>query len=149
MKRRLCRLLVVAATLALNAFVQAQAASPVSSGRFRLHKFEQPIGQESYTIARDGDVLLLRTDFEFTDRGSKVPLEAIVRTTDDYTPLHFTVKGKTSRISGIDAEVRVEGSTAHIRMGDNSREQLVAGPFFTITGYAPLIPPRELPRRSR
>ena len=138
MKCRRCRLLVVAATLALNAFVQAQTASPVSSGKFRLHKFEQPIGQESYTIARDGDVLLLRTDFEFTDRGSKVPLEAIVRTTDDYTPLHFTVKGKTSRISGIDAEVRVEGSTAHIRMGDNSREQLVAGPFFTIAGYAPV-----------
>jgi len=138
MKCRLRRLFVVAAFLAATVLVQAQTASPVSSGKFRLHKFEQPIGQESYTVTRDGNVLVWQTSFEFTDRGSKVPLEATLRSADDYTPLHFTVKGKTSRMSEVDAEVRVEGSTAHIRMGNNSREQPVAGPFFTIAAYAPV-----------
>src|ERR1051325_11271501 len=51
----------------------------VESGRFRLHKFEQPIGLESYTVTREGDSLVVRSPFEFTDRGPKDPLTATPR----------------------------------------------------------------------
>jgi hypothetical protein len=30
------------------------AAAPVEQGKFTLHKFEQPIGEETYEIRRDG-----------------------------------------------------------------------------------------------
>src|ERR1043165_4696699 len=50
---------------------QAQAsAPPIETGKFRLHKFQQAIGEESYEITRDGDVLLMKSEFKFTDRGS-------------------------------------------------------------------------------
>jgi hypothetical protein len=36
--------------------IQAQTVTPnsevIESGKFRLHKFEQPIGEETYEIAR-------------------------------------------------------------------------------------------------
>src|SRR5271167_3226314 len=61
----------------------AQNAQPSASGnetgKFRLHKFEQPIGEETYTITREGDTLTLKSDFLFTDRGTKVPLTATLR----------------------------------------------------------------------
>ena len=37
------------------------------SGKFRLHKFEQPIGEESYTITRAADGVELSADFLFTE----------------------------------------------------------------------------------
>ncbi len=46
----------------------------VEQGKFTLHKFEQPIGEETYEIRRDGDSLAVKMDFKFTDRGSPVPL---------------------------------------------------------------------------
>ena len=67
-------LLVLVVALAPVALL-SQAAVPTAStdtGRFRLHKFEQPIGEETYTITRDANTLTLKSDFEFTDRGSKI-----------------------------------------------------------------------------
>src|SRR5215469_14849749 len=54
--------------------------SAVERGKFRLHKFEQPIGEETYEIAREGDSVLVKSDFTFTDRGTPVPLKATLRT---------------------------------------------------------------------
>ncbi len=67
-------------TLSPLIILSQAAGSPADTGRFRLHKFEQPIGEENYTITRDGDTLTLKSDFEFTDRGTKVPLTATLRT---------------------------------------------------------------------
>src|ERR1700729_2340957 len=59
---------------------QAQAAqpapAPVEQGKFILHKFEQPIGEETYQVTRDGDALNVKIDFKFTDRSTAVPLTA-------------------------------------------------------------------------
>jgi len=117
----------------------AQATSPANeSGKFTLHKFEQPIGEETYTIAHDGGSLTLKTDFAFTDRGTKVPLSATLKAADDYTPQSFIVKGNTSRISEIDSDVELNGSNATIRQGKDTRSVAAPQSFFTISGYAPV-----------
>jgi hypothetical protein len=36
---------------------QAATAAFIEQGKFLLHKFEQPIGEEPYRIAPDGDAL--------------------------------------------------------------------------------------------
>ncbi len=108
------------------------------SGKFTLHKFEQPIGEETYTIAHDGGSLTLKTDFAFTDRGTKVPLSATLKAADDYTPQSFIIKGKTSRISDIDSDVELKGSNATIRQGKDTRSVAAPQSFFTISGYAPV-----------
>jgi imidazolonepropionase-like amidohydrolase len=117
----------------------AQTTSPANeSGKFTLHKFEQPIGEETYTIAHDGGSLTLKSDFAFTDRGSKVPLSATLKAADDYTPQSFIIKGKTSRISDIDSDVELNGSNATIRQGKDTRSVVAPQSFFTISGYAPV-----------
>lgn len=121
--------------------VAAQQAAPgelVESGKFRLHKFEQAIGEETYEVRRDGTSLITTVQFEFTDRGSKVPLTATLRSTADLTPQSFQIKGKTSRLSNIDSAVQVQGGTAAIRQMANIRQAAVPQSFFTISGYSPI-----------
>lgn len=132
MALRLKRLTLVVFLLSVSLWGQTE------SGKFLLHKFEQPIGEESYTIVRDGDALALQTDFLFTDRGSKVPLKASWRAALDLTPQVFQIKGNTSRMSTIDAEVTVANGKAKIRDGKETREVDVPKQYFTIAGYSPV-----------
>lgn len=117
---------------------QQPAAGEIESGQFRLHKFEQPIGVESYTVMRDGDSLVVRSTFEFTDRTTRVPLTASLRTRQDLTPEHFEIKGKVSRFSTIDTTVDINARTASIREEKETRQAQVPERFFTISGYAPV-----------
>ena len=43
------------ARLVLFVFLAASSLCQTESGKFRLHKFEQPIGEESYTITKTAD----------------------------------------------------------------------------------------------
>jgi imidazolonepropionase-like amidohydrolase len=136
--------------LALSpAVVLAQATPQNESGKFRLHKFEQPIGEESYTITADGSTQTLKTDFKFTDRGSEVPLTATLHTSDNYVPQSFVITGKTSRMSGIDTAITVDGANATIRQGKETRSIPAPSPFFTISGYAPVAVQMEMMRYWR
>jgi imidazolonepropionase-like amidohydrolase len=117
-----------------GAFAQSQ---PLESGKFRLHKFEQPIGEESYTIRRDGDSLVVNSNFEFTDRGTNVPLTAELRMQNDLTPSSFNIKGNVSRFSSIDSSIEINNGTATIREEKSTRQTPVPARFFTISGYAP------------
>jgi imidazolonepropionase-like amidohydrolase len=132
-----------------STLLSAQAASQApatETGKFRLHKFEQAIGEETYTVTHDAGTLTLKSDFAFTDRGSKVPLSATLKAADDYTPQSFNIQGKTSRLSTIDSAVEINGSNATIRQGspggdkEKEKDAHVPAPqtVFTISGYAPV-----------
>ncbi|HEV2689464.1 MAG TPA: amidohydrolase family protein [Bryobacteraceae bacterium] len=112
-------------------------AQPVEKGKFILHKFVRPIGEETYEITRDGDSLVAHSDFQFTDRGSKVALNATLRTSTELTPQHFEIKGQTSRISRIDTAVDIAESKATVRVNKDSGTTSVPARYFTIGGYAP------------
>jgi imidazolonepropionase-like amidohydrolase len=120
---------------------ETKAAAPsgtlVEQGKFTLHKFEQPIGQETYEITRDGDSLSVKMDFKFTDRGSPVPLTATFRSANDLTPAVFEIKGKNSRLSTIDQAVEVQPGKVRLRDRDKWTEAARPKQFFTIAGYAP------------
>ena len=133
-----CRTLLLSVLLLLLASAGALAQSqPIESGKFRLHKFEQPIGEESYTIRTDGDSLVITSKFEFTDRGTEVPLTAELRTHQDLTPTNFSIRGSVSRFSTIDSSVEIKDKTATIREDKITRQAAVPERFFTISGYAP------------
>ncbi|HEU5402947.1 MAG TPA: amidohydrolase family protein [Terriglobales bacterium] len=129
LKRSLLLLVLLTATSLL---------AQTETGKFRLHKFEQEIGEESYTITRAGDGLELSADFQFTDRGTTVPLKASMKGGVDYTPTSFDIKGSTSRSSTIDDSITVSGGNAQIREGKQTRESSVPKGYFTIAGYAPV-----------
>jgi imidazolonepropionase-like amidohydrolase len=109
----------------------------VEQGKFRLHKFEQPIGEETYEIIRDGNSLTAKVDFKFTDRGTDVPLSATFRGAQDLTPESFAIKGKTSRDSDIDEAVDVQLGEVRVRSRDKWSATAPPSHFFTIAGYSP------------
>jgi imidazolonepropionase-like amidohydrolase len=118
---------------------QAQNSSQSSeSGKFRLHKFEQAIGEESYTITRQDETLTLKSDFLFTDRGSPVPLSTTFQAGSDYSPQSFNTHGSTCRFCPIDWDITLQGRSAEIRQ--DQRVQTVSAPeiFFVMSGYAPV-----------
>ena len=106
-------------------------------GKFILHKFEQPIGEETYRLDHGPDSLLVEMDFKFTDRGSPVPLTASFRSAKDLTPAAFEIKGKNSRLSAIDQAVEVQPESVRLRDRDKWTEAARPKQFFTIAGYAP------------
>jgi imidazolonepropionase-like amidohydrolase len=119
----------------LSCSLPASGAS--DSFRFRLHKFEQPIGFETDSVSKQGGTLQTESDFEFTDRGKKVPLKATLRYSRDYTPSFFAISGSTSRSSSIDTTIEVTGHSVKVRDGKSSREIAAPRQFFTIAGFAP------------
>jgi imidazolonepropionase-like amidohydrolase len=131
--------------LAPFAFAQ-QPASSIEHGKFKLHKFEQAIGEETYDVTRDADSLVVKCDFAFTDRGNRVPLTATLRTKQDLTPEKFEIKGKTSRLSEIDTTVEIAGTTATVRDGKQNKQAAVPKQFFAIAGYAPVAVQMEMVR---
>ena len=139
-------LLAVFVLLLACASALAQTSQQIESGKFRLHKFEQPIGEETYTIIREGDSLVVNSTFEFTDRGRKVPLTATLKTRQDLTPESFDIKGSVSRFSTIDSSVEIKGNAATIREDKDSRQAPTPERFFTISGYAPVTMQQMLVR---
>ncbi len=111
---------------------RAQNSQVVESGKFRLHKFEQPVGVETYEITRRGDSLVVKSDFKFTDRGSPVPLTATLQTKQNLTPEAFEIKGSTSRGSTIDTSIQITGNTANIREGKKPEKQMFPPDFLRL-----------------
>ena len=129
--------LMTASFLSISAIAQKVVDAAPETGKFVLHKFQQPIGEETYRITRANGTLSLSDDFKFTDRGTPVPLTTSFTADIDLTPRSYKIKGNTSRGSTIDDEITVNGSSASIREGDKTRQADVPKRFFTIAGYAP------------
>lgn len=125
-------------------FPAALAQDTLSTGTFILHKFQQPIGKETYTIVRHADSTRLQSGFKFNDRGQDVPLQSILTWSNTGQPLHFKIEGKTSRISVINSEVWINGDSALIRVNDKKRKTRVPKTYFTISGYSPVAVQMQL-----
>jgi imidazolonepropionase-like amidohydrolase len=103
---------------------------------FLLHKFAQNIGKEKYNVTVNKDVITYTIDFKFVDRGSAVPLKAVLQVQPDLQPVSFTEKGKNCRFCLINDTVIIHEKQAHIRMGDSVFERPATNSF-TVAGYAP------------
>ncbi len=116
----------------------AAKAPEIEEGKYRLHKFEQPIGEEDYEVTQDASGLAVQMHFKFTDRGQTVPLEAAFHSRSDFSPVAFEIKGQTSRISNIDDAVDVQADQVRVRDGQTWTPKDRPASFFTIAGYAPV-----------
>ncbi len=109
-------------------------------GTLALYFLQLPVGEETYQVtAEPGGSMVLRAAFEYTERGSRVPLAATLRMKPDLTPLEFEAKGKSYRPFSVDVSVQAnsDGRSATVREGDKTRQVSLPSRFFTISGYAP------------
>lgn len=109
----------------------------VEEGTFRLHKFEQPIGEEKYSVLREGDELQLAVSFQFKDRGQDVPLSAFVRIGQDLAPRSMEIHGYMARGTPIDDAVLIEKDKILTRTRADWRISDRPAQFFTVATYAP------------
>jgi len=117
---------------------RARADETAEQGTFRLHKFEQPIGQESYAMKKDGDELQLSVSFHFNDRGQDVPLSAFVRLSRDLSPRSMEIHGDMARGTPIDDTVLVEKDRILARKNEKWQKFERPEQFFGISTYAPV-----------
>jgi len=113
------------------------AGTLIEHGVFRLHKFAQPIGEESYEIRRQQRSFELSSQFEFTDRGTAVSLAARLKYGPDLTPEQFEAKGSNARDAHFDDAVVVAAHGIHVRRNQSSSDEPRPRRFFTMSGYAP------------
>lgn len=123
-------------------YVAAEAQQQsVERGRFILYKYQQPMGAENYEIIPEGDALTLKTNFELSFIGGRVPVAATLKVRKtDYTPLLFESKGSTSTRTEIDTKIEIAGAEAVIRSHSETRTEKIPGRFFTIAHPAPIAP---------
>ena len=129
-------LLGITLILSVTCFPQSSEA-----GKFILYKYQLPMGAETYEITPEADSLVLKTNFELTFVGDKVPLASTLKLRkNDLSPLFFETKGKTSTRTEVDAGVEISGNTVAIRTGEQTKTQPVSGKFFTVAQPAPIAP---------
>jgi hypothetical protein len=125
--------------LALTALAGSLLAAD-EHGMLLLHFLQLPVGEETYQLTTGADgSLTLHANFDYTERGSHVPLAATLHMQPDLTPIQFESKGKSYRPFSVDAAVQVnlDGHTATVREGDKTRQATLPSRFFTISGYNP------------
>ncbi|MGI4835367.1 MAG: amidohydrolase family protein [Janthinobacterium lividum] len=132
---RLFYLLLLALPLLIRA--QALAPPPADSATYVLHKFAQPIGQETCRLTRTAQAATYDVRFRFVDRGSPVALRARLATTPAGEPLALVVKGHTSRFSTIDDSVALGPAQAYVRVDSTVRTVARPALAFPVAGYAP------------
>jgi imidazolonepropionase-like amidohydrolase len=116
----------------------ASAPPEGTHGTLKLFFLGRQVGQEQYQLARDRGDLVLRSTFDYTERGFHILAAGTLRTRDDFAPIHFDVKGKTYHYFGVDASVDVHGTRAAVMDRGRSAEADVPERVFAIDGYAPL-----------
>ena len=143
----LYRRIGVAIVLGLACASSAVAQQTAASGTFVLHKFAKAIGSETYSIETKGDTYTLTSHFLFTDRGSKVPLQATFEArTADMVPVSYAAKGKASRLSEMDDSVAVSGNELSITRTGKKETLTASAPWFITDGYSPVAMQEQLMR---
>jgi len=123
------------------------AQQPETAGKFVLHKFAKAIGQETYTSQSSGETTTLTSHFLFKDRGSAVPLETVyVSRAADGSPVSYTAKGKSSRLSEMDDSLTVNGNSVSITRSGKAQTQTPSGAWFITDGYSPVAMQEQMMR---
>jgi imidazolonepropionase-like amidohydrolase len=108
------------------------------SGVYIVHKIGNPIGRETWHVTtRDGGASTLATEFSFNDRGTTVTLNATLDRAAGGRPTHFTLGGRTSRMSTVSLDITLVGDSARIRE-DSTTTTVFAKNAFPARGYAPM-----------
>src|SRR5256885_1661976 len=113
----------------------------IESGKFRFYETKQIRGEETYEITRtaNGELLLTaKTDMPFAEQEKKPLVNVTLRTTTDFTPQTFQIKGPTLLDLEENASVVIEGSVARVQDGGRDSTAKVPKNFFVMSGYVPV-----------
>src|SRR5690349_9123998 len=90
----------------------------IETGKFRFYETKQIRGEENYSISRtpNGELLVqAKTDLPFAEQDKKPLVNATLRTSADFAPQHFEVKGPTLLEIEEDTSIEVHGKSADVQ----------------------------------
>lgn len=122
-------------------FAASLAQAQTESGKIRFYEIKQLRGEETYQITQtlNGELTVqARTDLPFAEQEKKPLVNLTLRTTKDFTPLSFSMKGPTLLDIEEDTSVIVQGATASVLDRGQNKSVQVPRNFFTMSGYLPL-----------
>src|ERR1043166_7865674 len=117
------------------------ASSMIESGKFHFYETKQLRGEENYEIHKSaaGDLTLTtKIDLPFAEQDNKPQVSASLRTSADYTPQSFQIKGPTLLDLEEDSSVLIQGDGAKIQDRGHDSAATVSKNFFTMSGYVPV-----------
>ena len=136
------RLKYIALSLIFAASVaHAQVNSHGETGKFRFYETKQIRGEETYQIDQSpsGELTIkAKTDLPFAEQEKKPLVNVTLRTTKDFTPLSFAIKGPTLLEIEEDTSVTIQGGRATIQDRGQNNSIALPADFFTMSGYVPL-----------
>ena len=107
------------------------------TGRFIIHKFAQPVGNEQYFVRHSGETKTYLVDFHYTDRGSPVKLRDSISFDAKGEPIAYRIRGGTSRFSSVNDSVVFDGKSVRMKVDDSLYSEIINGFYFPIAGYSP------------
>ena len=113
----------------------------IESGKFRFYETKQIRGEETYEITRSatGELLLTaKTDMPFAEQENKPLVNVSLRTSADFTPQVFQIKGPTLLDLEENTSVVIQGAAAKIQDRGSDTSASVPKTFFTMSGYVPV-----------
>ncbi len=116
----------------------SQNLSMPDSGRYIIHRWLQPIGEETYTVTHDNNGIQFNINFLFVDRGTRVPLNNLISLAKDFSPISYVIKGKQERTETIDENITIKEGKAFINKSDTSYTIPLPPNAFPIDGGVPL-----------
>jgi imidazolonepropionase-like amidohydrolase len=137
------------AVLLVGGILHAQSPSPSTeagsvvkeSGKFRFYETKQPRGEETYEIKEspNGELTLTtETELPFAEQDTKPKVGASLRTSADFTPRSFQIKGPTLLEINEDSSVLIQGTSAKIQDRGSNTNATTPKTFFTMSGYLPV-----------
>jgi imidazolonepropionase-like amidohydrolase len=111
------------------------------SGKFRFYDTKQIRGEEAYQITQspNGELIIqAKAELPFAEQEKKPLVNLTLRTTKDFTPLTFSIKGPTLLDIEEDSSVNLRGTTASLLDRGQNKSVQVPRNFFTMSGYLPL-----------
>ncbi|GAA4335528.1 hypothetical protein GCM10023184_30400 [Flaviaesturariibacter amylovorans] len=101
----------------------AQRTALPDSGRFLLYLWYKPVGEETYTVTRQGGQRLIDVRFQYEDRGTRVPMESRLELSDRFALRSFTLTGKPGRFSVINDSFSTKGEGLSLTRGGRTTVQ--------------------------
>src|SRR5690242_8092779 len=135
--------LVFASILTEANFQNAPPSSTavIESGKFQFYETKQIRGEETYQVNQSADgelVLQAKTDMPFAEQDKKPLVNVTLRTTKDFTPESFAIKGPTLLEIEEDTSITVQENTASVQDRGQNNSTRVPRNFFTMSGYVPV-----------
>jgi len=130
-----------AQTTAKPSAAQTSSPSVIESGKFRFYETKQIRGEETYEITRSatGELLLTaKTDMPFAEQENKPLVNVTLRTSADFTPRAFQIKGPTLLDIEENTSVVIQGPAAKIQDRGRDTSETVPKNFFVMSGYVPV-----------